>query len=99
VDVLVFLMIGWLDKLDALCAYITNCGDDCNDVGRWNEDIPCVVIQNMGGAKEADILTGQLNKQVVCNLVMLIKSILSGNVNKYKNHSYSAVETTQIDAR
>ncbi len=50
VDVLVFLMIKWLDKL-ALCRYITNHGNNCNDVGRWNKDTPCVVIQNMGGGQ------------------------------------------------
>ncbi len=54
VDVLVFLMIGRLDKLDALCRYIENCGDYCDDVGRWNKGTPCAVIQNAGGAKEAD---------------------------------------------
>jgi siroheme synthase len=52
VDVLVFLMIGRLDKLDALCGLIANnkCGDDDGvHAGRWSADTPCAVIQNAGG--------------------------------------------------
>ena len=61
VDVLVFLMIGRLDKLDALCRCIVadhhrdddgDCGDDDDAGGKgWNEDTPCEVIQNAGGAR------------------------------------------------
>ena len=61
VDVLVFLMIGRLDKLDALCRCIVadhhrdddgDCGDDDDAGGKgWNEDTPCAVIQNAGGAR------------------------------------------------
>ncbi len=40
-----------------------------------------------------------INKQGVCNVVMLINSILSGDDNKYQNCKYSAVETTEMDAR
>ncbi len=40
VDMLVFLMIRRLNKLDALCTYIANCGDDCNDAGRQNKETP-----------------------------------------------------------
>jgi hypothetical protein len=54
VGALVFLMIRWLDKLDALCRCIVSRGHDCNNARRWNEDTPCTVIQNTGGGKEAD---------------------------------------------
>jgi hypothetical protein len=40
-----------------------------------------------------------VNKQVVCSLVMLTYSILSGDINKHKNCRDSAVETTEIDTR
>jgi hypothetical protein len=45
------------------------------------------------------LIYGDVNKPAVCNLMMLIKSILSGDVNKYKNRSDSVVESTEIDAR
>jgi hypothetical protein len=50
-DVLLFLMIGRLDKLAALCRYIANSSNSCNNAGRWNEDTPSLVIQNMGGGQ------------------------------------------------
>lgn len=52
---LVFLMIGRLDKLDALCRCIVadRDGDD-GCAGGWNEGTPCAVIQNAGGARGAD---------------------------------------------
>jgi hypothetical protein len=55
-DMLVILMIGWLDKLDTLLTYIVNCDENCNNAGMWNEDTPCVVIQNVGGTKEEENL-------------------------------------------
>mmetsp|Transcript_11791 Transcript_11791/g.25121 ORF Transcript_11791/g.25121 Transcript_11791/m.25121 type:complete len:411 (+) Transcript_11791:69-1301(+) len=55
VDVLVFLMIGRLDKLEALCRSIAN-GNDGVDYdkkkGKWSKDTPCAIIQNAGGRKE-----------------------------------------------
>lgn len=54
VDVLVFLMIGRLDKLEALCQSLANnCfnSSDSDNPGRWNKDTPCAVIQNAGGLK------------------------------------------------
>ena len=62
VDVLVFLMIGRLDKLEALCNAIAH---NCNETyksGRWGNDTACAVIQNAGGQKEA---TGDLPVQRV----------------------------------
>ena len=62
VDVLVFLMIGRLDKLEALCNAIAH---NCNETyksGRWSNDTACAVIQNAGGQKEA---TGDLPVQRV----------------------------------
>ncbi|KAL3799531.1 hypothetical protein HJC23_008658 [Cyclotella cryptica] len=56
VDVLVFLMIGRLDKLEALCtllAFGRKTNDTNSFVGvvnqKWNVDTPCAVIQNAGG--------------------------------------------------
>jgi hypothetical protein len=75
VDVLVFLMIGRLDKLDAMCRYIAIFGNDCNDAGRWNKNTPCAVIQNMGGgAKEA--------KKLVTLPVQKVWRSLLGNIVK-----------------
>jgi len=53
VDVLVFLMIGRLDKLEALCQSIAH-GDGLGDdeTKKWNKDTPCAVIQNAGGRTE-----------------------------------------------
>jgi siroheme synthase len=56
VDVLVFLMIGRLDKLEALCKLLAF-GRQKNVVSpsvgtdnrKWNVDTPCAVIQNAGG--------------------------------------------------
>lgn len=48
VDVLVFLMIGRLDKLEALCDTISG-GNDAAGNGKWNTSTPCAVIQNAGG--------------------------------------------------
>ncbi len=45
------------------------------------------------------LIRSDVNRTVVCNLGMLINSILSGDVIKYKNHSDSDIETTEIDAR
>ena len=65
VDVLVFLMIGRLDKLEALCRCIVadhsrDDDDDAGGKGRWNEDTPCAVIQNAGGARrEGEEADGQ----------------------------------------
>lgn len=53
VDVLVFLMIGRLDKLEALCQTIAHDCNDSNAPGKWNNDTPCAVIQNAGGLKVA----------------------------------------------
>jgi len=53
VDVLVFLMIGRLDKLEALCNLIANGSGD--DTGKWNKNTPCAVIQNAGGTAEPSI--------------------------------------------
>ena len=51
VDTLVFLMIGRLDKLDALCQFIAKLhGDNGND-GKWNANTPCAIIQNAGGTR------------------------------------------------
>ncbi|KAL3826964.1 hypothetical protein ACHAXA_000028 [Cyclostephanos tholiformis] len=54
VDVLVFLMIGRLDKLDALCRSIANRAKGRGKTGQWNSNTPCAVIQNAGGITEAD---------------------------------------------
>ncbi|KAL7475376.1 hypothetical protein ACHAW6_001294 [Cyclotella cf. meneghiniana] len=56
VDVLVFLMIGRLDKLEALCKLLAF-GKQKNVTNpsfgtlnrKWNVDTPCAVIQNAGG--------------------------------------------------
>ena len=53
VDVLVFLMIGRLDKLEALCQAIAHDCNDTNAPAKWNNDTPCAVIQNAGGLKVA----------------------------------------------
>ena len=51
VDTLVFLMIGRLDKLDALCQFIAKLhGDNGNDE-KWNANTPCAIIQNAGGTR------------------------------------------------
>ena len=51
VDILVFLMIGRLDKLDALCQIIAKLhGDNGNDE-KWNTNTPCAIIQNAGGTR------------------------------------------------
>jgi len=51
VDTLVFLMIGRLDKLDALCQFIAKLhGDNGNDE-KWNTNTPCAIIQNAGGTR------------------------------------------------
>ena len=47
VDTLVFLMIGRLDKLDALCQFIAKLhGDNGNDE-KWNTNTPCAIIQQV----------------------------------------------------
>jgi len=53
VDVLVFLMIGRLDKLEVLCNLIANGSGD--DTGKWNKNTPCAVVQNAGGTAEPSI--------------------------------------------
>ena len=51
VDVLVFLMIGRLDKLNALCQLLVSRGENTHMEGwKWNADTPCAVIQNAGGS-------------------------------------------------
>ncbi len=45
VDTLVFLMIGRLDKLEALCNLLANSGE------KWEDSTPCAVIQNAGGRR------------------------------------------------
>ncbi|KAL9184038.1 hypothetical protein ACHAXT_002124 [Thalassiosira profunda] len=52
VDVLVFLMIGRLDKLDALCRTIAEGGSVEDERRKWSKDTPCAVIQNAGGRTE-----------------------------------------------
>lgn len=47
VDTLVFLMIGRLDKLEALCNLLAKSGD------KWEESTPCAVIQNAGGGRRS----------------------------------------------
>ena len=47
VDTLVFLMIGRLDKLEALCNLLAKSGD------KWEESTPCAVIQNAGGNRRS----------------------------------------------
>jgi siroheme synthase len=61
VDVLVFLMIGRLDKLEALCtllAFGRNGTGSSSSVGngkrKWSLDTPCAVIQNAGGIVMSD---------------------------------------------
>ena len=60
VDVLVFLMIGRLDKLEALCQLLAKGrgGRDISDTRewKWNVDTPCAVIQNAGGISPESIL-------------------------------------------
>ena len=46
VDTLVFLMIGRLDKLEALCNLLAT-----SDGDKWEESTPCAVIQNAGGKR------------------------------------------------
>lgn len=56
VDTLVFLMIGRLDKLEALCNLLAGSDDE-----KWNENTHCAVIQNAGGRRsihETDSLPG-----------------------------------------
>jgi siroheme synthase len=56
VDTLVFLMIGRLDKLEALCNLLAGSDDE-----KWNENTHCAVIQNAGGRRsihETDSLGG-----------------------------------------
>ena len=56
VDTLVFLMIGRLDKLEALCNLLAG-----SDAEKWDENTHCAVIQNAGGRRsidETDSLTG-----------------------------------------
>ena len=52
VDVLVFLMIGRLDKLNALCQLLlVSRGENTHmESWKWNADTPCAVIQNAGGS-------------------------------------------------
>mmetsp|Transcript_5229 Transcript_5229/g.7796 ORF Transcript_5229/g.7796 Transcript_5229/m.7796 type:complete len:399 (-) Transcript_5229:2276-3472(-) len=45
VDTLVFLMIGRLDKLEALCNLLASSGE------KWEDSTPCAVIQNAGGRR------------------------------------------------
>lgn len=55
VDVLVFLMIGRLDKLEALCRSIIAQNDNYNHESttakKWSKETPCAVIQNAGGRR------------------------------------------------
>lgn len=50
VDVLVFLMIGRLDKLEGLCQLLCTSGK--NGDNKWDAHTPCAVIQNAGGITE-----------------------------------------------
>jgi siroheme synthase len=59
VDVLVFLMIGRLDKLEALCQLLAFGRGDATSLDgserKWNADTPCAVIQNAGGILENNV--------------------------------------------
>jgi siroheme synthase len=70
VDVLVFLMIGRLDKLEALCDLLSR---------KWQVDTPCAVIQNAGGVSNDASLGSQTPIQRVWrstlgNIVRMIRS-------------------------
>lgn len=63
VDTLVFLMIGRLDKLEALCNLLAGSDDE-----KWDENTHCAVIQNAGGRRsigETDSLLGDQKIQRV----------------------------------
>ena len=59
VDTLVFLMIGRLDKLDALCQFIAtkqhHDNGNGNDENKWNTNTPCAIIQNAGGTRSDSV--------------------------------------------
>ncbi|KAL7529878.1 hypothetical protein ACHAXR_006656 [Thalassiosira sp. AJA248-18] len=76
VDVLVFLMIGRLDKLEALCHSIANGDDREDDARKWSKDTPCAVIQNAGGRNEmgdSSLPVQRVWRSTLENIVPLIK--------------------------
>ncbi|KAL3777929.1 hypothetical protein ACHAWO_000135 [Cyclotella atomus] len=82
VDVLVFLMIGRLDKLEALCDLLAGKRGKNSVVGndrKWHVDTPCAVIQNAGGVSSDVSLGSQTPVQKVWrstlgNIVPMIRS-------------------------
>ncbi len=58
VDTLVFLMIGRLDKLEALCNLLAKSGD------KWEESTPCAVIQNAGGIRRTKVKSDDSSQKV-----------------------------------
>eukprot|EP00984_Skeletonema_dohrnii_P003229 scaffold1073_cov113-Skeletonema_dohrnii-CCMP3373.AAC.2 len=57
VDTLVFLMIGRLDKLEALCNLLASSGE------KWEDSTPCAVIQNAGGRRSMQETDSQDSSQ------------------------------------
>ena len=80
VDVLVFLMIGRLDKLEGLCQLLCASG---NDNCKWNARTPCAVIQNAGGVTEKSTSPSQHPIQRVW------RSTLGNIVEKIRNEDES----------
>eukprot|EP00970_Alexandrium_tamarense_P001541 scaffold164_cov212-Alexandrium_tamarense.AAC.13 len=78
VDVLVFLMIGRLDKLEGLCRLLAGSG------GKWSKDTHCAVIQNAGGRRsvstteiehgQSAIPTQRVWRSTLESIVSLIRS-------------------------
>ena len=58
VDAMVFLMIGELGKLEALCNRLVTSGGD-----KWTGDTPCAVVQS-AGRMEQRVFRGTLHTQV-----------------------------------
>jgi len=56
VDTLVFLMIGRLDKLEALCNLLISRGD------KWDGSTLCAVIQNAGGKRSMQVTDDSQDK-------------------------------------
>lgn len=59
VDALVFLMIGQLPKLKALCDCLVDSGGD-----QWTGTTPCAVIQNAGRSQQQKVFRGTLHTLV-----------------------------------
>ena len=59
VDALVFLMIGQLDKLKALCDRLVDGGGS-----RWTLTTPCAVVQNAGRKEHQRVVRGTLETLV-----------------------------------